>query len=165
MNATKTKLNTIAEVVQAAEKMREIRRGSRCACGCGGSWNDVVGGTISGEPAMWMGCNRRHGSTVGGGVTGADFDVANEVLAACDRMGIDIDDVCESDVKGYYSQGPGITGPLAVSHERELLAGVVAGWNRGDLGRIDPDEHLRKRRLAHRGIDDAEVRDGIWAGK
>jgi hypothetical protein len=159
----KTTLTSIASVIDAASTMRRVYRESRCACacGCGGTWRKTVGGTIADKPSIWMGCDRRNGSSVGGGLTGEACHVARAVLTACERLGLDIDDVCESENKRECCVSF-VCGPLALDFEREQLEVVVATWGTTALGRIDPDKYLAGRRLTQRGIDIADVREGIW---
>jgi hypothetical protein len=161
--AKKSELNTIREVIDAAITMRRVYRESRCPCGCGGSWGATVSGTISDKPAIWMGCSRQGGSSVGAGLTGDAYYVACAVIDACERMGIDIDDVIESDAAwDHVVSGYVVTGPLAIAYEREILTKAVESFGRKELGSYPPAEILTKRRLAQRDIDIDDVCDGIW---
>lgn len=74
--------------------MAAVNRHSRCPCGCGGSWNRTVGGTVGLKPTVWMGCSRNRGSSVGGSITGAgQVAQINAVTASSERLGITADDM------------------------------------------------------------------------
>lgn len=162
-----SEITTIAEVILAAASMRQVYRESRCPCGCGGSWRRTVSGTIGGQPALWMGCSRRGGVAVGGGLTGAQREVALAVLAACERLDIGIDAVMDSGLArplGLWIEV--VTGDLAVEAERRELAGVVAEWAKpaGQRSRAarEPAAWVASRRWEVRDLDVASVTDGIW---
>ena len=159
-----SKLTTITAIIEAAHTMRDVYRTSRCPCGCGGSWAHTVSGTIGGQPTIWMGCARRNGAAVGGGLTGDQYHIAHAVIAACEKLNIDIGDVIESATEYCYS-GQGyqiVVGPLALAYEREILARVVSEWATKSLSRRDPEQYLASRQLSRRDIDIDDVCDGIW---
>lgn len=157
----KANLDSIASVVAAAGTMRRVYRESRCPCGCGGSWDRTVSGTIGGEPAIWMGCERRGGSAVGGGLTGDDYHVAIAVLSACESMGISAQDAVESECVREQCVSY-VTGPLALDAEREALQSAFDRWERCRWGNTHPDDWLAKREYGFRGMDIDDVCDGIW---
>ena len=99
----------LVATVTAARVMREVYQSARCACGCGGTWDRTVSGTIGGQPALWMGCCYRNGSAVGGGLTGEDYHVACAVIVAAKRHGYTAQQVVETEVVidcGTWLRGP-----------------------------------------------------------
>lgn len=162
-----SKFCSIGDVVRAAGAMRKVHRESRCPCGCKGTWNKAVRGTIGGSPALWMGCRFRNGSSVGGGLTGPAYHVAYAVLDACSRsdIDIDIDDVMQSTWDdGRHGVYGTVSGPLGLQYEREQLAAVVAAWEAAPARRsslVDPASYASARRVHERDIDIDDVCDGI----
>lgn len=77
--------------------LREMKaRASRCACGCGGTWDRTVSGTCGYQPAIWGGCSRRGGSATSAPFAGAE-DVGKFVAAreAAERLDISLDDLVD----------------------------------------------------------------------
>lgn len=123
MATKKTKIGTLDDLLAspALRVMREVYDSSRCACGCCGTWDKTVSGAIGDKPAIWMGCERRNGSSVGGGIVD-QCPAVRSVIAACSRLGVSVDDVVET--RPFAEVGAPIrsyTGPLAAQHERELF--------------------------------------------
>lgn len=164
--ASQSKPTTIRAAIAAANAMRSVSRKSRCPCGCGGSWDDSVSGTIGGKPAIWMGCSRRRGSTVGGGLTGDDYHIAHAVIAACSRLGISTDDVMAT-IPGEVGSGwcQEFDGPLALAVTRERLTQIVADKKAGALG-VGPAEWIADHNVSYAlrrmGLSMDDVCDGIY---
>ena len=155
---SQTKLTTLRSVIEAAGRMREVARGARCACGCGGSWSRYVSGTSGDTPAIWMGCSRRGGSTVGGGLTGTDCRAAHAVLAACDRLGLDVDDVIDTTIEYQPGRGMVAAGPLAEDYQRECLVDLLRRRAAGDLTALASHSEESVRAACERlGVDAADA--------
>jgi len=178
MTATKSKKYialSLKEAVAAAATMRRVYKESRCACGCGGTWDRAVSGTIGGESAIWMGCARQGGSSVGGGLTGAEYDTAQSVIRAADRHDVSAQDIIETEIVGaertwdvpegmpvIYGGYP--VGPLAVELERQSLAAMVAASKDPTNYSVRPADvakWIEKRQWASRDLDADEITDGI----
>lgn len=152
--ARKTKIDSLTALfaAPAVHLMRRIYRASMCPCGCGGSWANYVSGTIGMESAVWMGCCRRGGSAVGTGVTGEQCAAVHAILAACDRLGVSIDDVMDTAPKQGakpYSLDAYSSGPLVLRLMREDYESLPTDALRRDFA--------RSQRLAERGIDLQDV--------
>ena len=85
-------------VEAATRKYRRVikamhRATKSCSCGARGSWHwsKTVSGTVSGNPAMWQGCERC-GAAIGAALTGDQMYAAMTVAKAADDLGEDIDD-------------------------------------------------------------------------
>lgn len=110
MSTTKTVKMSLFETVRAAEAMRRIYKTSRCPCGCAGSWDNTVSGSVGLEPAIWMGCVYQDGSAVCRGLTGADYHVAYAVKRAAAHYGYTTQEIVKTeivrDLTGAYLRGP-----------------------------------------------------------
>lgn len=147
---TKTTIKTLDQLLSSPilNVMRQVYDGSRCACGCGGTWDKTVSGTIGDKPAIWMGCKYRNGSAVGGGVVDQCAAI-HAIIAACGRLEISVDDVIAT--RPFFEPGAPVAayvGPLAIQHERELFAAnqsreyptqAESWWHSRQLHRRDLD--------------------------
>ena len=116
------KINTLAALLSSPTLalMRAVYDGARCPCGCGGTWNKTVGGTVAEKQTIWMSCARQNGSAVGGGITEQCHAVC-AILEACDRLDVSPDDAIET--RPHVQVGSpthAYVGPLAIAVEREL---------------------------------------------
>lgn len=78
--------------VHAYALRRMCEATGKCACGCTGSWNHTIVGSIGMEPAIWPGCPRCPGSTAGNGISGCDRFAVDLAIESTARCGEDIDD-------------------------------------------------------------------------